>query len=104
MENGKSGNRCVEGKSGKIVIATIDDFPDARPSCPECGWRMSSKGEEWSCSNCGRRVKKVIRRLINREGNPECPECGVHMSSAGINWLCRGCWKNIRKKYRKVDN
>jgi tRNA(Ile2) C34 agmatinyltransferase TiaS len=75
MENGKSRNCSSESESGKIVIATIDDFPkDKTPPCIECGSTLTkSKGEEWKCTECGRRWRKIMR---------QCKDCPYRQLSA----------------------
>jgi tRNA(Ile2) C34 agmatinyltransferase TiaS len=65
------GHRDHKGDSGKVIIATIEDFPKSeRPVCPECGSSNPvSRGAEWSCNECGRRWGKIKRKC------KECPYC-----------------------------
>ena len=101
MENRTSGNSGTESKSGKIIIATVEDFPRARkerPPCPECGsLYISSRGIEWECRECGRRYLKKKRGVYYTD-KPDCIYCGSkHIQSQSPNWFCCDCMRSFRK-------
>lgn len=96
MESRKSGNSRIKGESGKIIIATPEDFPQNIPTCPECGGKMGSAGSEWRCPYCCRRTKKV-KRGKERDRSAYPLHCGERTLSMGINFVCRVCGRTKRK-------
>ena len=53
---------CEVPKAGSFKI--VEEKPEERPPCPECGAIPISKGVYWLCKSCGRWFTKNRRNPI----------------------------------------
>lgn len=100
MEDRKNQGDTATNGIRNFIIITPDDFENIRSVCHECGGSVSSRGSEWQCRMCGKRIQKIRRtKEIDRTGFPQC--CGRVMISQGINYTCTICGRSRRKIYRR---
>lgn len=74
-----------------------------RPKCPECkSSNITSKGDGWSCKDCGRWFLKKPRGRMTKDypDRPKkCPYCGCKkVWSNSDRWKCSACYKDWSKK------